>query len=465
MFLEHLIYFERRVDMGNYVLKDFAKYVCLNILGMLGLSCYILADTFFVAKALGATGIAALNFSISIYSVIHGTGLMIGLGGATRYSILKSQNEDEKANAVFTTCIKLGFLIGASFALIGIVGSKTLAVILGADGTTLPLTKNYLTTILCFATFFITNNIMLAFVRNDHNPNLSMFAMLMGSFSNILLDYIFMFPLGMGMFGAAFATSLAPIISISILLLHFRRGKAQFRYIPYKMNWSGVGDFLSLGLSAFITEVSSAVVLITFNLVILSIKGNLGVASYGIVANIALVGVSVFVGIAQGMQPLVSYGYGLKDYMVLKKVLKYAVITSFAIASVMYLSTYFNVNFIIGIFNSEGNLAIAQIAREGLVIYFIGFFFAGINIILTMYLSASEHAKEAFAISMARGCIIIVPMALMLSRIWGMTGIWLSFVITEGIVMLITIFTVANSGKNENDNLEKTIGNIPEESY
>jgi putative MATE family efflux protein len=442
--------------MGNYILKDFAKYVSLNILGMIGLSCYILADTFFIAQALGATGIAALNFSISIYSVLHGIGLMIGIGGATRYRILKSQSENERANIVFTTCMKLGILIGLTFALIGIFGSKSLASILGADTTTLPLTKTYLSTILCFAPFFIINNIILAFVRNDNNPNLSMIAMLTGSFSNIVLDFIFLFPLGMGMFGAAFATSLAPIISIVILLIHFTKGEANFRYISYKMWLSFICDIFSLGLSAFITELSSAVVLVTFNLVIISLKGNLGVASYGIVANIALVGVSVFIGIAQGMQPLVSNGHGLKDYVVLKKVIKYALVTSLTIALVMYLGMFFNANSIIGIFNSEQNLEIARIAKDGLIIYFIGFFFAGVNIIMTMYLSATEHVKEAFVISIARGCIIIVPMVLLLSRIWDMTGIWLAFVATEGIVTMISIFTVANLRKIE-DNQQKII--------
>jgi putative MATE family efflux protein len=426
--------------MEKSILKNFVKYVSLNILGMIGLSCYILADTFFVAKALGATGIAALNFSISIYSVVHGTGLMIGIGGATRYSILKSQNKAKRANGVFTTCMKLGVLIGIIFAIIGIFGSKSLALILGADISTLPLTKTYLTTILCFAPFFIINNIMLAFVRNDNNPNLSMTAMLTGSFSNIVLDYIFIFPLGMGMFGAAFATGLAPIISLGILSIHFVKRKNNFKYIKNRLIWSSTLDIFSLGLSAFITEVSSAVALITFNLVILRLKGNLGVASYGIVANIALVGVSIFTGIAQGIQPLISKGYGLKNYGVLRKVLKLALATSLSIALVIYLGMFFNADSIIRIFNSEQNLEIAQIAKIGFRIYFIGFFFAGINIIMAMYLSAAENAKDAFIISVARGCIIIVPMVLLLSRIWNMAGIWFAFVLTEGIVTMGAIF-------------------------
>lgn len=428
--------------MEKSILKNFIKYVSLNIMGMIGLSCYILADTFFVAKALGATGIAALNFSISIYSVIHGTGLMIGIGGATRYSILKSRNKDMKANIIFTTCMKLGVIIGIIFALIGIFGSTPLALVLGADTTTLPLTKEYLSTILCFSPFFIINNIVLAFVRNDNSPNLSMVAMLVGSFSNIVLDYVFMFPFGMGMFGAAFATGLAPIISIGVLSIHFIKKKSKFKYIDSKVKFSYIRDIFGLGLSTFIVEVSSAVVLITFNLVILGLKGNLGVAAYGIVANIALVGISVFTGIAQGVQPLISKGYGLKNYELLGKVKNYALITSISLALFMYLFMFFNSDSIIGIFNSEKNLEIAQIAKSGLRIYFIGFFFVGINIIMAMYLSATERTRDAFMISVSRGCVIIVPLVILLSRIWNITGVWFAFVLTECIVTVVSLYMV-----------------------
>lgn len=425
--------------MEKTLIKNFIKYVGLNIMGMIGLSCYILADTFFIAKALGAEGITALNFSIPVYSVIHGIGLMIGIGGATRYSILRARKEDKKAGIVFSACIKSGILIGVILAITGLLGSKNLALILGADISTLTMTKTYLRVILCFAPFFIMNNILLAFVRNDNNPNLSMVAMLTGSFSNIILDYLFMFPLKMGMFGAAFATGLAPIISVLILLFHFAKGKNNFVFVPKEKIRAYVLDIFSLGLSAFITEVSSAIVLITFNLVILSLKGNIGVAAYGIIANIALVGIAIFTGIAQGAQPLISKAYGLKNYKVSRKVLKYALLTSFIIASIMYFAMYFNVDGIIGVFNSQHNMEIVEIAKIGFRIYFMGFIFAGINIVMAMYLSATERAKAAFVISVARGCIIIVPMVVVLSRILDMSGVWLAFVLTECIV---TVFVV-----------------------
>ena len=210
----------------------FAKYVSLNIIGMIGLSCYILADTFFVAQGVGINGLSALNLAIPIYSFIHGTGLMIGMGGATRYSISKSKE-------TFTQSLYYAFFISCLYLIVGILFSKQLAILLGADSDTLQDANIYLRTILNFAPMFLLNNVIICFVRNDDNPQLSMAAMLIGSFSNIILDYIFIFPLSMGMFGAAFATCLAPIISIGVLSIHFikRRNNFKLKLIKPILRW------------------------------------------------------------------------------------------------------------------------------------------------------------------------------------------------------------------------------------
>lgn len=426
--------------MEKSLLSCFAKYVSLNILGMIGLSCYILADTYFVSKALGSTGITALNLSISIYSVIHGIGLMIGIGGATRFSILKSQAKDKKAGIVFSSAIMIGLIIGVIFTVIGLFGAKYLALALGADRVTLSLTTTYLSTILTFAPFFILNNIALAFVRNDNNPKLSMLAMLVGSFSNVILDYVFMFPLKMGMFGAAIATSLAPIISICILLFHYVNQKDALTFLKNKFRWELIPDIFSLGLSAFIIEASSAVVLITFNLVILEIEGNLGVAAYGIVANLALVGIAIFTGLAQGIQPLTSKYYGLRKYDLVRRIRKYAFVTSILIALIIYMCILFYSDGIIRLFNSENNIIIAQIAEVGLKIYFVGFFFVGVNIVTAMFFSTTENARAAFVVTITRGLVIIVPLVIVFSKILNITGVWLAFVFTEFIVTMLAIY-------------------------
>lgn len=425
--------------MKHSVLQKFIKYTSVNILGMIGLSLYILADTYFVSKALGSTGIASLNLSISIYSIIHGLGLMIGIGGATKFIILKTQ-KNEKANHVFSTSLKVGLMVAVVLILTGIFASEQLAISLGADSLTLPLTQTYLTTILVFAPFFIVNNILLAFVRNDNNPNLSMIAMLVGSFSNIVLDYIFIFIFNMGIFGAAFATGLAPIISIGVLIVHFVYKNNTFKLIRNKLELSLIYDIFSLGLSSFIIEVSSAVALITFNIVILRMEGNEGVAAYAIVANLALVANAIFTGLAHGAQPLISNYFGLKELDKLKKTRTYALITSVLIASVIYAVTLVFSESMIQVFNSENNSHVAQLADTGLKFYFLGFFFAGINIVVTMVLSATENIREALSISLSRGLIFIIPIVLLTSYYWDMVGVWLAFVITELIVTAIIIY-------------------------
>ena len=436
--------------MKKSLLSEFAKYASLNVLGMIGISGYILADTFFVSKALGPTGIAALNLAISIFSILQGIGLLIGMGGSTRFSILKSQKEDDKASIVFSTSIKLGLLISLILFLVGLFGTRGLSLILGADSTTLPLTNTYLSTILIFSPFFILNNILLAFVRNDNKPKLSMIAMLIGSFSNIILDYLFLFPLGMGMFGAAFATSLAPIISICILLFPSIKRKNSFLlFLKNRIAWPLIPDIFKLGLSSFIAEVSSAVVLITFNLVILRIEGNLGVAAYGIVANLALIGTALFTGLAQGMQPLASRYYGSNQYPIAKKVWQYALQTSISLAIIIYVGVYNYSESIIDIFNSESNIAMAQMAETGLRIYFLGFLFVGTNIIASQFLSSVERTREAFIISISRGLIIIVPLVLILSKIWNMKGVWVAFVLTELLVTILARY-LSNARKKLN---------------
>ena len=205
----------------NLCLQEFIKYSSLNVLGMIGLSCYILADTFFVSKALGADGLTALNLAIPVYSFIHGSGLMIGMGGGIKYAIVKSQKDADRADRIFTNAAALMVIIAGIFFLLGIFGTGFLVRLLGADEAVFEMTQTYLKVILLFAPMFMTNNLLLCFIRNDGAPQLSMTAMICGSLSNVVLDYVFMFPLGMGIFGAAFATGLAPVISILILMPFF----------------------------------------------------------------------------------------------------------------------------------------------------------------------------------------------------------------------------------------------------
>ena len=151
------------------------------------------------------------------------------------------------------------------------------------------MTETYLRVILLFAPAFLCNDILICFVRNDGAPRLSMLAMLGGSFCNILLDYVFIFPLGMGLFGAVLATGLAPVVSMLILSLHWLRGRSGLRPAKGPPRLSAVRAIFSLGLPSLVTEVSSGIVIIAFNFILLELLGNVGVAAYGVIANLSLV--------------------------------------------------------------------------------------------------------------------------------------------------------------------------------
>lgn len=419
------------MEKSRKIAAEFIQYVGLNILGMIGLSCYILADTFFISKAMGTRGLAALNLAIPVYSVISATGLMFGIGGGTRYSVFTFQGHKDEGNRVFTQTLLLSLMAGLAFLVLGAALAPAIAAVLGADGETLADTTVYLRVLLCFAPCFIMNNTLLAFVRNDKSPNISMAAMLTGSFANIVLDYIFMFPLGMGMFGAAFATGLAPVISMGVLSLHFLGKRNHLGIRRCGLRKKDAFSILAPGVSSFITELSSGIVLVVFNLVILGLAGNTGVAAYGIVANLALVVTAVFTGIAQGIQPLASRGYGAGD----RKMLTFVMCASLSLSLVLSMGIYAGSNscsdFIISIFNSEGSKDLVPIAKQGIRLYFAGFLFAGINIISAAFLSAVMETAKAFAISLIRGCLAIIPLAVILPSIWGMDGVWMAFVLAE----------------------------------
>lgn len=423
--------------MKSSSFREFAHYTILSVLGTLGVSCYILADTFFVSKGLGTSGLAALNLAIPVYNFIHGTGLMLGMGGATKFSIFKSQNLQADGNRVYTHTIYLAVLFSLLFMLPGIFCSQPLALLLGADPSILEMTTTYLQWLLLFAPAFILNDVLLCFVRNDDSPQLAMIAMLIGSFANILLDYLFIFPMQMGIFGAILATGVSPIISIAAMSPHWLRKKQTFHLMKTGIHRKIVLWNLSLGFPSLIAQVSSGIVMICFNTIILHLEGNTGVAAYGIIANISLVIVAIYTGIAQGIQPLLSRSYATGSTKQAQTILRYAMITMLIVSGILYLTILVFPQPIVAVFNSNNDAALQAIAITGLQLYFLSSPFVGYNIILSTFFTSVERAFPAHILSILRGLVLIIPAALILSALWGMTGVWLTYPLTEGTVAAI----------------------------
>lgn len=432
---------------GTNVFKDFLKYVSFNILGQCAYSCYTLADTFFVSSSLGTNGLAALNLAFPVFCFLNGTGLMIGMGGGIRYSILRSCGHRDRANRVFTNAVYVLACFAAAYTLAGLFFSRQIVRLLGADETIFQMTNTYLWVMLMFSPAFLLNNLFQCFVRNDGAPSLSMAVMITGSLSNVVLDYIFIFPMGMGILGAILATGMAPLISMTVLSAYFIKRKNQFHLVRCAPEGKRTVGILLNGIPSLVTEASSGIVMVVFNFIILGFLGNVGVAAYGVVAAISLVAVAIYTGLSQGIQPIISSCYGKGKRGEIQLVLKYAAVTMLVLSGIIYGVLFFGASPIVLMFNSERNRLLQQIAVTGMKLYFTACPLVGGNIVLSTYFSATEHPGPAQAISLLRSFFILIPTVFLFSMLFGMVGVWCAFPFTELVTVVLGMLFYADESK------------------
>lgn len=503
--------------------KVFATYVSYNIIGMVGISVYILADTYFVANGIGPTALGALNIAIPVFSLANGTGLLIGVGAATLVAYHLGANEKSKAENVFGVALLMGAVAGLAYFLLGAFGAYEFAELLGAKEPELrELAGTYAKIILLGTPLFIINDIILSVARSDGSPGLAMGGMVAGSMANIFLDWLFIYEFKWGMTGAAGATILAPVISMAILAFHWKGKKAKASTSEISSNdklntashespqeaaaktaneetkqsattdsqdgsqaiaagmtnagtsspfnesqLAGTGtnatdaaltthrkplipslpkdgnyrlrEIFSQGLPPFITELASGIVIVVFNYLFLELAGVKGVAAYGVVANISLVLVAIFAGLAQGAQPLVGEAKGAGRMADEKWILKASLGLCAALAVVTYIYIFVDAERIASFFNKNNDPELASLAVNGLRIYFLGAIFEGLNIVAIMHLTAILKPKAAQLITILRGAVLIIPMALVMSLL-GVNGVWMSFPVTEITVMLLSVY-------------------------
>ena len=419
--------------------KQFFKYVSQNIFGLLGTSCYILADTYFIAQAAGTDGVTLLNLCLPIYNLIFAFGSMIGLGAATRYAILRAQGDARAqryfSNAIFSVCI-----LAVPFMLVGIFRPDGLLRLMGGDADIVALGMNYARIFLMFTPFFMCNYVVASFVRNDGDPSLAMVATLSGSLFNVVFDYIFIFPMGLGLPGAALATAISPILSIAVCSAHFIKKSNTITFVRKAPSVRLLAQSCQLGISGFVGELSSGVTTTVFNFLLLRLAGNVAVAAYGVVANFALVATAIFNGVAQGAQPLVSQCYGKNEMAGARKLLLLGCGTALGLAALLYGVVFGYTDALAAIFNSENSALMAAFAHSGMRIYFVGYFFAGCNIVAAGYLGAVNRPAEASITSLCRGMVAIVVCSLVLSALFGMNGVWAAFPVSEAITLALTVF-------------------------
>ena len=423
--------------------KQFFRYVFQNTAGMIGISVYILADTFFISVAAGPDGITVLNLALPIYGIMFALGSMVGVGFATRYAIHKAQGRN--CEAYFSTSLLWNLLLSLPFLLAGLFCPQAVLRLMGGDAGITALGTDYTRIFLVFAPFFMMNYTFSAFVRNDNGPTTAMIATLAGSIYNIIFDFTFMFVFKLGLAGAALATGTAPILGILINLSHVLSKKSSLRFRRVLPSVKLLFSSCPLGIGAFIGELSSAVTTTIFNFLILGLVGNIGVSAYGVIANLALVAMAIFNGISQGAQPLISRHFGEGHPAEVKTLLRLSLLTTAFAGGLLILLSFAFTDPLIGIFNSSGSPELLSYAHTGLRLYFPGFLPAGINIMLIAYYAATDRAKLSFAASLLRGVLVISLCSIVLSALFAMNGLWLSFLAAEVITLGFLLLTAGKS--------------------
>lgn len=434
------------VKLGSQTVNThqlFVQYTSLAVMSMLGQSLFIFADTFFIANGVGAHGIAALNIVLPMISLFNGIGWLFGIGGATLFGIAMGKQRNVEANQIFNMTLWFTVIGSVIFAMITTLLSDTILNLLGANPELFEMSKSYYEILMLFAPLFMVNVVMISFLRNDQNPRLAMIALLAGGLTNIVLDYLFIFPLQMGLRGAAIATASSPVVSMLIASLHWRRTTHHLQFRRVKLAFNKLKEIVSLGFSSFFNEFSSAVVMFLFNIIILQVVGTIGVSAYGIIANLNIIVIALFTGLGQGFQPLVSYYYGQNSPKEIKQVLKMALITTSVLSIGIFLIGFLMPDALVGIFNSEQNLQLAEIASQGIPLYFASFLLTGINFVVIYFLAAINQARFALRLSALRGIILIIPILLLMSFWFDLVGIWLTLLVVETVTCILAIYLLS----------------------
>ena len=368
------------------------------------------------------------------------------LAAGLSQTLAKATGQQE-AKKYFSNALIWDAIVSVIFIAAGLFFPGQVMRVMGADAVIETIGVPYIRIVLCFTPFFMMNYAFTAFVRNDNAPHIAMAATLLSSLFNIVFDYVFMFPLGMGMTGAALATAVSPIVSILICMVHYLSPKSSVSFHFMVPSVKMLISSCSLGVVAFVGEIASAVTTMVFNFVLLGLDGNTAVAAYGVIANTALVGTAIFNGVSQGLQPLASEAHARGEEHEKHQILVKSIVTGIALAIVLIAGVWFFASDITSAFNSEQSAQLAAYAIPGIRIYFIGFFAAGINIICAGFLSATDHAKESSIVAISRGIIAIIIFALVLPTFLGITGVWLAFPAAEAVTLLLAIFMIKRISK------------------
>ncbi|WP_433707896.1 MATE family efflux transporter [Paenibacillus illinoisensis] len=417
--------------------KAFISYLVPSILGMLVIAFNFIIDGIMVGHKLGSTALAGIGIASPVYTLFVAMSLWIGMGGATLYSNYMGQRDMTTAKQIFTKSITIILLITMAIGYTAFTFKDQLVYALGANAETFPYAADYINIMLLFGFVFTIENALTIFVRNDGDPNTSMYAQITFAVANIVLNYITLYVLEWGVQGVAIGTIVSASLALLVLLSHFFKKSNNLVFTRFKWNSKLFGTIVLIGFPSFLAELGMSVFSISHNISLDRIAGTDGVASFTVLNYIHGVVLLAFLGLASAAQPLVSYYHGAKQMVREKQTIRIASRTALACGVILLLVVQWGAPYFVQIFGSFSE-SVTSNAVYGLRIFTFAYLFMGINFVMSTYFQSIGNAKMAIWITAAREMIIMIALIAILPSFWGVTGVWLAVPLSEMLV-LVTI--------------------------
>ncbi len=423
--------------------KEYVKYLIPSILTMIFLSFYTTIDGFFVSKYANSDALAGINIVIPITCVIFGVAVMLATGSGAIIGELMGKRNQKKANEVFSLTAFALLVFSIVFSIVGIVFLKPIAVWLGTS-------ERLMEYVLPYAFVVFAGTIPMAFklffeylVRTDGNSVVGLSMSLIGLVLNVLFDYYFVGVCNLQTFGAALGTVISISCSAIIGLIYFLK-HSTIKFCKFKHDFKVLWKSCSNGCSEMLTELSTGITTLLFNLIIMRVYGEDGVAAVTIIMYIYYFFIAFYMGIAVATAPMISYNLGAKNLMKIKKLLKFSFITIMITAFLIMGILFIGGDFIIKIFIQEGH--VYELTKVALLLFSPLFLFNGINVFLSSYFTAIGDGVSSAIISTLRSLIFVVIFILILPKVIGVNGVWITMPLAELCTIVIAGYLYHKKG-------------------
>lgn len=424
-------------DHFNY--RRLLRFVMPSILMMVFTSIYGVVDGLFVSNFVGDTAFAAINLIMPVNTILGGVGFMLGTGGSALAAKLLGEQKEEQANRYFSMMIWTSVIVGLGLTAAGLLVIRPVSLLLGATEAMLPHCALYGSVTIAFTVSFMLQYTFQSFLIAAEKPNLGLLATVAAGVTNMVLDALFIAGFRWGVAGAALATGLSQCVGAVIPLLYFLRPNTSLlRLVKTKLEARPILKACANGSSEMVSNATSALIGILYNLQLLKYAGQNGVASYGVLMYVQFVFAAIFIGYSMGCAPIVSYHYGAENHGELKSLLRKSNVLMFVIGAAMVLMSQILAVPMAKLFVGY-NPDLFDMTVRALRISTISFIVVGFNIFASSFFTALNDGGVSAAISFLRTFVFKMAAILILPVIFKLDGIWFADVTAEAFAFIISL--------------------------